>query len=123
MPYLRWDAGAQQLVPEQGESPCQLERSRTDHTERSSRSSSRRRRSLLRFHSLTKLQQEDASQGKSIPFLWTVGQSDARGTVESLANRVISQHLATCEADSEATDATALLPDQAAGKDVVDDTI
>ena len=41
--------------------------------------------------------------------------------MESLANRVISQHLATCEADTEATNATAIGIDQAAGQDVVDD--
>jgi len=58
-------------------------------------------------------------QGHSI--LMDGGQSNAGGTVESLANRVISQHLATCEADSEATDATKIGTDQAAGKDVVDD--
>ena len=51
------------------------------------------------------------------------GTSHARGAVEPLANRVISQHLATCEADFEATDATALSSDQATGQDAVDGRI
>ena len=49
------------------------------------------------------------------------GKSDSRRTVESLANRVVSQHLATCEIDAAATDSAKIIPGQAAGKDDVDD--
>ena len=63
------------------------------------------------------------SQSEVSPISVDCGTSDARGTLESLANRVISQHLATCEADFEATDATALCSDQATGKDDVDKRI
>jgi hypothetical protein len=41
--------------------------------------------------------------------------------VESLANRVVSQHLATCAIDAAATDSAKISPGQAAGKDDVDD--
>lgn len=70
MPYLRWDVGSQQLVPSKekalpiGEvqnilmNILKILQQEPEIT--------------LRFHALTKLQQEDASQ-RSIPFLWTVG--------------------------------------------------
>ena len=65
--------------------------------------------------------QDGGSSGESSPVSMDCRQPDSREIVESVANSVISQHLATCEADSEATNPTALLPDQAAGQDVVDD--
>ena len=67
--------------------------------------------------------QDGGSSGESSPISMDCREPDPRGIVESVANSVISQHLATCEADFEATNSTALLPDQADGKDVVDDAI
>ena len=68
----------------------------------------------LRDHSRGHQQQID-------PVSVDSGPSHSRGTVESLANRVISQHLATCEVDIEATDPTKDGTVQTAGTDVVDD--
>ena len=58
-------------------------------------------------------------QGSSVSL--DSGQSHAGRTLESLANRVISQHLATCEIDIAATDPTKNSTCEAAGKDDVDD--
>ena len=70
MPYLRWDAGAQQLVPSKEKAlPIGEVQNIIQNILKILQSEPE---ITLRFHSLTKLQQEDASQ-KSIPFLWTVG--------------------------------------------------
>ena len=49
------------------------------------------------------------------------GQQDARGTVESLANHIMSQHLATCEIDVAAPNTAKDCAGEAIGQDVVDD--
>ena len=70
MPYLRWDAGAQQLVPSKEKAlPIGEVQNIIQNILKILQSEPE---ITLRFHSLTKLQQEDASQ-KSIPFLWPVG--------------------------------------------------
>ena len=87
MPYLRWDANHHQLVPSK-ESPLPIGevskilqsillilQSETEIT--------------LRFHALSKLQMEE-SEGKAIPFLWTVG-SRTQGELWNLL-RKISYH-------------------------------
>ena len=59
--------------------------------------------------------------GQGSPISMDCGQSHTGRTLESLANRVISQHLATCEIDPAATDPTTHSACEAAGKDAVDD--
>ena len=60
-------------------------------------------------------------QWENYPVPMDSGQPDSRGTVESLANRVVSQHLATCAIDAAPTNTAEISPGQAAGKDDVDD--
>jgi hypothetical protein len=70
MPFLRWDASAQKLVPSK-EKPLPIgEVSRIIDTIVQILQSEPE--ITLRFHALSKLQAEDAS-GKTIPFLWAVG--------------------------------------------------
>jgi len=84
MPYLRWDASHNQLVPSK-ESPLPIGevskilqsillilQSETEIT--------------LRFHALSKLQMEE-SEGKAVPFLWTVG-SRTQGELWNLLRKV-----------------------------------
>ena len=101
MPYLRWDtnpaAGAHQ-----GE-PSANWRSPKDHQHDPSDSQ------VGEGHhspiSLALQGQDGGSSGESSPISMDCRETDPRGIVESVANSVISQHLATCEADFEATDA------------------
>ena len=68
------------------------------------------------------LQASDSrSSGESSSVPLDGGQQDARGTVESLANRIISQHLATCEIDVEAPNTAKDCAGEAIGQDAVDD--
>ena len=60
-------------------------------------------------------------QWENDPILMDGGSQNTGRTVESLANRVISQHLATCAADAAPSNPAAVHIGQAAGKDDVDE--
>jgi hypothetical protein len=64
---------------------------------------------------------DSRSTRASSSILMDGGQQDARGTVESLANHIISQHLATCEIDVAAPNTAQDCAGEAIGQDAVDD--
>ena len=108
------------IGPEQGESPADW-RGTKHHSEHPQDSPVG-----ARDHSSISLADEAPAGGcqpEVHPISMDCGTQNSRGTLEPLANRVISQHLATCEIDPEATNATTICADQAAGKDDVDDKV
>ena len=118
MPFLRWDAGAQQLLPTKDKPLPIGEVSRIIQTIHLILPVGTGNHPSLPLP----LQGSDGRgirQGSSVSL--DSGQSHAGRTLESLANRVISQHLATCEIDIAATDPTKNSTCEAAGKDDVDD--
>ena len=87
MPFLRWDAGAQQLLPTKDKPLPIGEVSRIIQTIHHILQSEPE--ITLRFHSLSKAQMAEES-GKAVPFLWTVG-SRTQGELWNLL-RTVSFH-------------------------------
>ena len=87
MPFLRWDAGAQQLLPTKDKPLPIGEVSRIIQTIHLILQSEPE--ITLRFHSLSKAQMAEES-GKAVPFLWTVG-SRTQGELWNLL-RTVSFH-------------------------------
>ena len=118
MPFLRWDAGGTAIAADQGQASSHR-RGESDHPDDPSDPSI----GTGHHPSLPlPLQSSDGrGLGQGSPISMDCGQSHTGRTLESLANRVISQHLATCEIDPAATDPTTHSACEAAGKDDVDD--
>jgi hypothetical protein len=87
MPYLRWDTRTRQLVPSKDKPLPIGEVSRIIDTIVHILQSEPE--ITLRFHALSKLQSDDSS-GKTIPFLWTVGNR-TQGELWNLL-RTVSYH-------------------------------
>lgn len=87
MPFLRWDAGAQQLLPTKDKPLPIGEVSRIIQTIHQILQSEPE--ITLRFHSLSKAQLAEET-GKAVPFLWTVG-SRTQGELWNLL-RTVSYH-------------------------------